>query len=538
LLEYNSIVLIVLLVLFVMFFMPILQFLMLLFYKFKKIEFTPTKRDELAPSILENIKDYEDKLFELGFEYKYVLEATSGIENSDITNHIFYYYHSKNHVHAFITTLPFKGSVQVAVVSMTSVYSDNRYTVTFNNMAGVIPAIDKSVVDIYNYYHLSIEELLHTHLKDRKNYDKDIKQEEFDIEKLLKYENDMQSFILDASAKEGYITYTKSGYRYRANLKVLNFANDIVKTYKKITSKNQAIQTNHQTSAILTQMQNVHKKRGSGSSKTFFVGTLVMFAVLFYLLRMDIVSILILVVVLIIHELGHYVAMKFFGYRDVGIMFTPIGAVTVGYKEDKTSWQEFVVALAGPLPGILLSIGLIVYLSLYPSNTTFGSMLFYYAILSLIINYINLLPVYPLDGARILYALLLHRYPRGQFYFYIISMIVISVEILVYRDYILGILLFILVVGFVQHKAIASTLSEILKSKQDVSKEYVASFVNEKYKNYTLDKKVNIASQVWSVLSMKKPSWFLIIGGGLLYLMLILPPLFAFGAGVYRYIIN
>jgi Zn-dependent protease len=294
------------------------------------------------------------------------------------------------------------------------------------------------------------------------------------------------------------------------------------------------MQEDNNLEVLLKQMQKFYKPKKD--KKTWFMGSVLMFGVLYWVLGLDIFTILMLVVVLVVHEVGHLVAMKFFGYEDVGIMFTPIGAVTIGYKENKTALEEFVVALMGPLPGILLSIVIWVYLSTnLMINDKLMLVLQSYAFISLAINYINLLPIYPLDGSRILHALLLHKYPKGQFYFYVVSMAILVVEIVLLRDYILGILLFVMAVGFYQHKAIASTLSQVLKDKTISTKEQVASFILNRYPNYSMDKKANIASMVWSVLSMKKPNWFLLIGGMGLYLFLLLPLVFATAMGVYRY---
>jgi len=103
------------------------------------------------------------------------------------------------------------------------------------------------------------------------------------------------------------------------------------------------------------------------------------------------------------HELGHFFAMKFFRYKDLGIFFIPLlGAYVSGSKREVSQKESAIILLAGPLPGIIL--GIILYL-LYENNPqlTIGSISFFTASLSLIIlNLINLLPVYPLDGGQLL----------------------------------------------------------------------------------------------------------------------------------------
>src|SRR5439155_12865752 len=89
-----------------------------------------------------------------------------------------------------------------------------------------------------------------------------------------------------------------------------------------------------------------------------FAVTLVLAALTFGRL-VDPVTTLALVAVLLYHELGHFVAMKLFGYRDATIFFVPFfGAATVGRKHDATAAQQIIVLLAGPVPGLLLALGL------------------------------------------------------------------------------------------------------------------------------------------------------------------------------------
>ncbi|NOT52052.1 MAG: hypothetical protein HOP10_12335 [Chitinophagaceae bacterium] len=107
--------------------------------------------------------------------------------------------------------------------------------------------------------------------------------------------------------------------------------------------------------------------------------------------------------VVLFHELGHFFAMKFFRYKDLGIFFIPLlGAYVSGSKRDVSQKESAIILLAGPLPGIIL--GIILYL-LYQNDPTlaigdisFGDV----ALLLVFLNLINLFPVYPLDGGQLL----------------------------------------------------------------------------------------------------------------------------------------
>ncbi|MDX1395084.1 MAG: site-2 protease family protein [Gemmatimonadota bacterium] len=122
---------------------------------------------------------------------------------------------------------------------------------------------------------------------------------------------------------------------------------------------------------------------------------------------------LLLTGVLLLHELGHVAGMAALGYRDRRILFLPFfGAAARGEKADATPAQRTVVALLGPVPGLLVGLG-----CLHVFFQAGGLWWMALATTALIVNYFNLLPISSLDGGRVLEVLLLGRYPRAQVVF-------------------------------------------------------------------------------------------------------------------------
>lgn len=106
---------------------------------------------------------------------------------------------------------------------------------------------------------------------------------------------------------------------------------------------------------------------------------------------------LMLVPVLFIHELGHFVAMKAFGYRDVKMFFLPgFGAAVAGRVDGIAAWKRVVVALAGPLPSIVIAIIMGLFGIAFKLDWATKA-----ALLTLALNSFNLLPVLPLDGGHV-----------------------------------------------------------------------------------------------------------------------------------------
>ena len=116
--------------------------------------------------------------------------------------------------------------------------------------------------------------------------------------------------------------------------------------------------------------------------------------------------VLLIVGLLAFHELGHFVAMKVFGYRNVRMFFIPLlGAAVSGVHYSAPGWKKVIVALMGPLPGIVLG-AVAGVVGLYLHN----DLLLKIALLALFLNGFNLLPVLPLDGGRVMHTLLFARH--------------------------------------------------------------------------------------------------------------------------------
>lgn len=117
--------------------------------------------------------------------------------------------------------------------------------------------------------------------------------------------------------------------------------------------------------------------------------------------------VLLLFPILLLHELGHFAAMKLFGYQDVRLFFVPfLGAAVAGRSESGSIAQRITVCLAGPLPGIAIAI--VLWISgLTTNNETVSAAV----VMLLVINGFNLLPILPLDGGWLIQTLLLARRP-------------------------------------------------------------------------------------------------------------------------------
>lgn len=124
----------------------------------------------------------------------------------------------------------------------------------------------------------------------------------------------------------------------------------------------------------------------------------------------------IVLAVIALHEGGHYLAMKLTGYRNLSVFFVPgLGGLAMGEKANATPLEKLLVYLAGPVPGIAAA-GLAFWLTAagYWSGPAW---LNEFLLVSLVINYLNLLPLVPLDGGRVMETLVFVHHPRLRFAF-------------------------------------------------------------------------------------------------------------------------
>lgn len=114
----------------------------------------------------------------------------------------------------------------------------------------------------------------------------------------------------------------------------------------------------------------------------------------------------------LLHEFGHAMAAKFFGVKTLDIILTPIGGLARLVSMPKRPMHEFAITLAGPLVNLVISGVLAIYLATLGPGFDLNHdiavpdlpvFLFY---MNLFLFCFNLIPAFPMDGGRILRAML------------------------------------------------------------------------------------------------------------------------------------
>jgi Zn-dependent protease len=113
---------------------------------------------------------------------------------------------------------------------------------------------------------------------------------------------------------------------------------------------------------------------------------------------------------LVFHEWGHLRAMRRFGIPTKGMYLIPfVGGIAVG-EQAKTHWQDVYISMMGPVYGLAMTVACYL-LYLATSSHLVGLV----ASVSALVNVFNLLPIHPLDGGRVVKALVFSGRRRWAF---------------------------------------------------------------------------------------------------------------------------
>ena len=131
----------------------------------------------------------------------------------------------------------------------------------------------------------------------------------------------------------------------------------------------------------------------------------------------------------VLHELGHALTARRFGIKTRNITLLPIGGLANMERLPEKPGQELQVAVMGPLVNVVIAFLLYLYLNATGDIPTLeelvasqeegksliveGYFLFNLMLVNVVLVLFNIIPAFPMDGGRMLRAILCFNFPRA-----------------------------------------------------------------------------------------------------------------------------
>src|SRR5581483_6947938 len=128
------------------------------------------------------------------------------------------------------------------------------------------------------------------------------------------------------------------------------------------------------------------------------------------------IFLLLLFACVVAHEFGHIFTARAFGVSTPDVTLLPIGGVARLERIPEQPYQEFLIAIAGPMVNVVIAFALVALAGanlsiddLHTVESTRASLVDRLADVNLFLALFNMIPAFPMDGGRVLRALLASR---------------------------------------------------------------------------------------------------------------------------------
>jgi len=123
----------------------------------------------------------------------------------------------------------------------------------------------------------------------------------------------------------------------------------------------------------------------------------------------------------VLHELGHSLTARHYGIEVPRILLMPIGGMAQFERIPRNPRQEIIISLAGPAVNLGIACLILPFITWplrWPGESDLlldrASVIQFLLMINIVMALFNLLPIFPMDGGRILRAALAMRFPYLQ----------------------------------------------------------------------------------------------------------------------------
>ena len=202
----------------------------------------------------------------------------------------------------------------------------------------------------------------------------------------------------------------------------------------------------------------------------FFITVVAIFILSGDFIRDSYMILLELLGVFLIHELGHFLMMRFFGVKAQGMfLMSMFGDRSNKMRHSTSQRQQALINLMGPVPGIIAGV---VMFMIAINNPNPAILMVEVSLLLISVNVLNLLPLDPFDGGRIMEVFFFFKNDQHKLGFTLVSSLVLIFAGIVFWFWpliIFGFLMGLKVRGYQKSKEVHDDLEE---SKINYKKEY------------------------------------------------------------------
>ena len=406
----------------------------------------PLEPSDTPPVLLPIFLEAEQALADLGFSFSYPYRVDTVVDGRVTSRYVHVFFHPESNTYADVIPAAAPEGLRSFDTVFVSYYHDGSSLETCDAIAHLMPPNPPSVKILDGYlFDLEAQWALH---RDRWQHEAGgAVPARFTLEQAVAWQNDCFEKAWRFRVDTGWAREAEGPGTYRCRaLAAWTYARRLLAGMKKrsravhrhegeAAGSVEALVSADVNAFEMTDLQKENQRQGWSVKTATFVVSVLLFSLAFgVMLSWSMVPVLL--GVLLFHELGHLLGMTLFGYRDRQILFLPfLGAAAIGEKEDATPMQRVIVYLLGPVPGLVLGSFCVLV-----SNPLESELLMQIGLFALILNYINLLPIMPLDGGRVVETLFLGRFPRVKFFFSLVSVAIVGLAYLGTGDTVLLVL--------------------------------------------------------------------------------------------------
>ncbi len=504
------------------------------------------------------IKDFyktkEEELIQLGFKFVRCIQSSGILEREIPEIFAFNYYHVEKKTHALLSRS--ESGVTLFQVLFETRFANARKVITFDYRNLYLPIFSSDTIN-NDAKSTSLERQFEAHLRkvneviNTEGPIAEFNTLESEEEVITELEESNGKYIDGLERKKfikrldehNYI-FTFCRALYLANKMFLSLL--FFSKVRKELDKERRINPSKYELPVEIEIANFLNMRGlmnrpsknkAGNFLLLFVSMILFLGAFGFLFSFDYA--IILVVVVLIHEIGHLAAMKIFGYRNLGMLFIPfLGAMAMGTDDHIPAYKKVISYFSGPVPGIILGFLFLTIWNNPLSTYIYPGYLdpFRIGLILLVFNYFNLLPVLPLDGGQILNTIIFSRYTSLQYMFYSFSFIVLFALGFYIEQPILILVGIISIIGISGLKTKRRIIKEIqdnlpyheLEDEKNVLKQIFLILKKPPYNYYPLKKKFTLVQGIRSIMNSPKASLTTIFATLAIYIALIAVPIFIF----------